>query len=224
MEAVSLVCKRFRRLCLAPELLRTAQLGAEGEAALARCHSLQHFLAQHARHVRSLTLHLKLSSRSEGAAAPAEPEQQAQLGAAVAGCLAACIAATPSSSSMGLQELVLSAATPVAYVEHWLPHLTCLRVLWLGQETETLRLPADMSSLTALRELGLRGRVVSCAGNLCLPALLTRLHVTGRLGDEVLRSQVGNHSCAGLLACAAVPAMLSAAGDLLLWWHMDWPR
>ena len=185
------MCKRLCQLCLAPELLRSVQLGEEGPMAMPRCEELVDFLAQHAQHVRRLTLHLQLSKGSEAAAEPAEDEllQYTQLRAAVGGCLAACAAS--SSSNAGLEELVLSGATPAAQVDHWLPHLPRLQELWVGRELEALALPPAISCLSALRELGLRGsRLLGSLDELRLPLSLTRLQVTGHLGSEVLEHQV----------------------------------
>ena len=185
------MCKRLCQLCLAPELLRSIQLGEEGPMAVPRCEELQDFLAHHAQHVRRLTLHLQLSKGSETTAEPADDEllQYTQLRAAVAGCLAACAAA--SSSSAGLEELVLSGATPAVQIDHWLPHLARLQVLWVGREMEALALPPAISCLTALRELGLRGsRLLGSLDELRLPLSLTRLQVTGHLGSELLERQV----------------------------------
>lgn len=187
---MSLVCQRLRQLCLAPELLRSVQLAAWGLSAPLRCRSLQLFLAQHAQHVRRLTLHAQLQDAAEEIPLPVEPEQQAQLGAAVAGCLAACAAA--AGDHAGLEQLVLSSATDVsqADAEQWLPRMQQLRVLWLGRESDAVALPAAISHLTALRELGLRAQAVTCNGALCLPASLTRLQVSGGAATELIGQQV----------------------------------
>lgn len=192
LQVVCFVCKRFRQLCMAPELLRLVQLATLGAVA-PRCGSLQQFLSRHAQHVRRLTLHLapinELVPPLLGALPGLDDEKQ-QLQAALAVCLAACGAA--SSSGSGLEELVLSAGTPVPPAAVWLPPLARLQVLWLGQERCALELPPSISGLTSLRELGLRAREWAGAGPPLLPLSLTRLHVCGRAADSLLQSQVGS--------------------------------
>ena len=132
LSAACFVCKRFRELCLAPELLRSMQLGAWGPTALPYGQSLQHFLEQHAQHVRRLTLHLQLQDPHLGHPLPYAQHLHDELAAAVAGCLAASAAA--SRGGPGLEELVLSPATDLtrAGTRQWLPRLPRLQVLWMG--------------------------------------------------------------------------------------------
>lgn len=185
-----LACKRLRQLCLAPELLRSIQLAAWGPDALPRAQSLQRFLERHARHVRHLTLHLQLQDPQEELPFAIGPEPLGELDAAVACCLVACAAA--SSSGAGLEELVLAHATDMSLTdaEQWLPRLTRLQVLWMGRETEALALPAHLSRLTALRELGLRAMAFPSYDEVRLPTSLTRLQVTGEGGTALIEHKV----------------------------------
>ncbi|PRW45179.1 lactation elevated 1 [Chlorella sorokiniana] len=191
LASLAFVCKRLRQLCLAPELLRSVQLAVWGPAALPRGCSLQRFLEQHGQHVRRLTLQLQLQDPQEEAFFRIMPESHAQLGAAVAGCLAACAAAS-SGGGGGLEELVLSPSTDMsqADAEQWLPHLPRLQVLWMGRETDALALPAAISRLTALCELGLRGLAFPNCDAIRLPPSLTRLQVSGEGGTDLIGGQL----------------------------------
>lgn len=190
LSTVCLACKRLRRLCLAPQLLRSIQLQATElrvELCVAVSQSLQHFLERHAQHVRHLTLRLRYSHISEEMKQHSPP-----LGAAVAGCVAACAAASSGGGSGGLEQLVLSAETDAAQVDlaRWLPGMTRLQALWIGRDSGALALPLAISQLSALRELGLRASAFGVRADFLLPASLTRLHVCGPWVPDLLRHQV----------------------------------
>lgn len=175
LERVALVSKRFRELCLAPQLLRQLRVftnsddGAAGM--LQRTASALQFLTAHAAHVHDLEMHI--NDRNSSGTRVLTSSQQRQLEADVAGCLAACAAAAGA-----LQELRIDEPTPLRSVA-WLPALQQLQLLELGSPEEPLRLPAAASKLTALKMATLRGAPLVLEGR--LPPGLTCLCIRGSL-------------------------------------------
>ncbi|KAL4452185.1 hypothetical protein ABPG75_007847 [Micractinium tetrahymenae] len=192
-NVAALVCKRFRQLCLAPELLRCVQLAVVGERAVPRCRGLLAFLLAHAQHVRRLTLHACISEARPEEAPDGELGDPA-LRLELQGVLQQCCAALGAAGAA--EEVILSAATPVADAA-WLASLPRLRLLWVGTDDAPLELPAGFSRLR-LREVGLRGRTVRLADP-CLPPGVTRLHLAGSGAAEMLPQQLPHLTCLSAL-------------------------
>lgn len=184
-KVAALVCKRFRQLCLDPELLRIVQLAAVGERAVPRCRALLAFLQAHARHVRRLTVHACVSE-ARPSEAPEEQLGDPALRQELAQVLQQCWDVLGAAGAA--QEVVLSAATPVANTA-WLAGLASLRLLWVGTDDAALELPAGFSELR-LREVGLRGSTVRLSDPRLSPTL-ERLHLAGSGAAGMLAEQVG---------------------------------
>lgn len=162
MKHVACVRKRFRTLCLAPQLVHNLRISIHsGSRQLARCEALLAFLAAHGQHVQTLRLHV--GRPVDGGESPA------RLTAAVASCLGAC------GASGSLQQLVLSAGTPVSSYA-WLSGLTGLRLLHLGEEGAALQCPPGITRLQCLGELILRGSHIDLGG-VRLPPSLSKLEI-----------------------------------------------
>ena len=92
---MALVSKRFRALCVAPQLLRSVEVITsavqDGEELLPRVASALRFLTAHAAHVHQLGLHV--DGRGSGGHQTLFGSPARQVEADVAGCLAACATA-----------------------------------------------------------------------------------------------------------------------------------
>ncbi|KAL4448515.1 hypothetical protein ABPG75_005734 [Micractinium tetrahymenae] len=199
-KSVSLVCKRLHAPCLATQLLRSLNvvidLGDSNER-IARAYALVAFLAAHARHVRTLQLRI----------IPAEHagDARSQVEAAVAGCLAACGAAS------ALEQLFVSEETPPGRGAIFLPALTRLQKLQFGGLDTALHLAPSISRLQRLEEASLSGSPIRLPST--LPASITRLCLSDGVSKHLPRqlSQLTG------LQCLEMEAFYSAASmDALL--------
>lgn len=162
---VARVSRRFRSLCLAPELLHRVDFTAKGEAenAVRRLHAFLAFLLEHAQHVRVIHLNANLDllpARERDAAA-----------ALVASCLLAS-----NRLADALEHLTIHPNTPLITTA-WLPGLTALTKLTMGSVAEKLNLPPDFSQLRALASAELAGRPLGVDEGARLPPGLTRLRL-----------------------------------------------
>ena len=191
IRTICLVNKRLRELCLSLPLLGSLVVDIGGARALPRTVALRQFLAAHAAHIRELDLHI-------GSPHGLPAAQQMVLSAAVAGCMVACAAAG------ALQQLNVSAATH-PYSTSWLPQLTALRKLRLGNPQRPLQLPEGVSRLMALQDAELAGAPVELEGG--LPPSLTSLFLQDPVSTEMPR-QVG---CCRRGLCAAADSVVAIA-------------
>ena len=206
-RSVALVSKRFRALCLAPQLLHSldVSVGGSADSVLQRSAALLQLLTAHAAHVEELVLDIEpVADEGDEGAGQLSDSQQQELAANVAGALTACAAAGV------LQRLTVGAETLLPSLA-WLPALRPLQKLQLGNDGWPLRLPAAFSRLTALADATLTGRPVALEGP--LPPNLTRLHLNDTSGPElplqarrtsaaVHRTVGGSAEQLGKLACA----------------------
>lgn len=162
---MALVSQRLRALCLAPQLLRslTVSVTLDRSAFLPAATAALQFLTAHAAHVRQLDFNIE--SYKHRLALQYDAERR-ELEAAVAGCLAAC------ATAGCLQHLRIGSDTALHSMA-WLPALRQLQTLELGNEEQTLQLPAAVTRLTALQEASLTCDSLYLNGR--LPPSLTRL-------------------------------------------------
>lgn len=175
LRSVSLVSKRFHRLCTGPQLLRNLRLRCVGLAAV---ESLAQFVCKHARHLR--TLHATFMRG---------PEPLADLAAAITA------AVTAAGAAGQLQELTVVSGwnselpeptgwTPLPTA--WLPAVSTLRRLEISiySPSDPLRIASGILCLTALESLELNGHFVFGAG-VALPTSITCLELQSADPHEV---------------------------------------
>ena len=181
---MALVSKRFRALCLAPQLLRSLDvtIGGGAGSVLPRTAALLQFLAAHAAHVRELDI--EIHPLSSGGADLLSDSQLQEAGENVAGALMECAAGA-------LCSLLVGPETPLAGTA-WLPALRHLQELYVGDADQPLFLPAASSQLTALAHADLLGSPLVLEGP--LPPSLTRLSVQDEASAE-LPGQVRQAGC-----------------------------
>lgn len=127
---MALVNKRLSGLCLAPQLqnLRVSIRSEDSSAVVQRARSLLGLFTAHARHVRSLDLHVDLPR-------DAQSRQWMEVAALVTGCLTAC-----GTAGGALELLAVSSSTPLASTA-WLCGLSSLQKLdGMGEQPPALHL------------------------------------------------------------------------------------
>lgn len=188
---MALVSKRFRTLCVAPQLLRrlcvrvrrqhqpeASEQGSIRQEVLPRSAAQLEFLAVHAApHVQKLDLDVHYSELWPHQDVQWTDAHFHELAANVAGALAVCAAAGQ------LRHLRIDADTRLATLA-WLPLLRQLQSLELGNPYDALHLPAGVSRLTALVDANLK-----CALHLegPLPPNLTQLRLENSDSEELPR-------------------------------------
>lgn len=186
----ALTSKRFRRICLAPSLLRTVTqecMHTSPSDVIPRTRSLLHFLAAHAAHVRTLRLNIDVNEF--------DGPESAELSALIASCLTACGAAGQ------LECLVLEGGfTPASTAS--LLTLTALRQLEIVSD-DLAPLPAGLSRLTALVDARAIDSAVLLAEGATLPPALTRLCLNHEFEAPLLPRQIFSLSALVELAVAA---------------------
>ncbi|KAL4444351.1 hypothetical protein ABPG75_012088 [Micractinium tetrahymenae] len=208
LERAALVCRRFRHLCLAPELLESIKVTSlfvppfpNTAGPPERLRALLALLTTHGRHVRRLEL------RAYEGFGPHT--------LLVAGCLAALGAAAAAGGR--LEWLDVSHVPPLS--ADWLPALVHLTELKLYCSMELpLVLPAGISRLTALQAATLMASPLELKGPR-LPAALARLMVSDSTSTQLppQLSTLGALSSLSLVRCpyeAASVACLSALPSL----------
>lgn len=180
-EHVALVCKRLLGLTRSPELLADCCIGIIGSDTdvLPRLRAAVTFLCTHGQHIRRLEL---CAEPTAGAAYP--PRSAKELEALVASCLAAI-----SAAGGRLGTLVVGEQTPVVCTA-WLPALTALAELDMGNRQYQLQLPNGISRLSCLRLVHLRGSMLHLPAD-GLPPSLTELGLQGSSTAELSGAQVG---------------------------------
>jgi hypothetical protein len=175
---VSLVSKRFRQLCLEPELLREVKVDISGAQLLPRSRAFLQFLIVQAQHVRRLTLGI---TPPDGADELAKIE----LNALAVACLSSCATVGKLESMTVLTQTQLGSHA-------WLPALLKLTYLALNNSKQDVVLPAGMSRLTALQSLWVAGNLAEFDP----PPSLTYLHFPGHTGASAPEGVVeAGHGC-----------------------------
>ena len=156
---MSLVSKRFRALCLAPQLIREVSLSLYHKHDVhATLRSLNHWLAFNAQHVHDMHLDITL------------PADRAVDSGLVVGCLATCCTAAP------LKKLALSFRTqenPPTLA--WLMTVRCtLADLYLSL-SNAVTIDTPLQQCTALTDLTLDCRDLEFSPGCRLPSSLTSL-------------------------------------------------
>lgn len=208
-EFIPLVCRRWRRLCQAPELLR--QLGIEldffdskRDSLLPSLRSLATWMGQAAGHVHSLSLELSIL-------VPVPAAERAEVEALLASMVAVCGAG-------GLQRLRLATISALRF-SSWLGMARSLCSLRLSGNTDDddddgarSELTVPLHNLTSLERLSMHDLRFSGArqGMQSLPPSLTSLELT--LMAPYLPSQVCTRSqpwhampCMPCMSCLAMP-------------------
>ena len=189
------MCRRFRQLCLAPELLRTVRISKRFGGAAAAARSLLAWLARHGAHVRQLDLELSVFCCGADAGSAEEEE----LGSLVAACVRAVAG--------HLQQLRLGFGTPLVHLA-WLPQLRSLQSLDASNNFyRELCFAFDASGMAALQEMRLAGHPLVLQATARLPIALTSLTVDGSgksssMPQQVIRAGMGGPSHSTLVpAC-----------------------
>jgi len=162
------VCKRFRALCLAPQLLRSVKVLLGGNTMPPRLHAFIPFLATHGRQVHSLLVSCQVATAEQHEAALP--------------LLCASLAACNGSAGSNFWELDVSYD---AWLENtgWLAGMARLRRLDLAA-FQGLELSASISCLHFLEEAELTGWPIDWSEVCRLPPSITHLCLMGQSLDE----------------------------------------
>lgn len=209
---VPLVSKRWRDLARSPALLRQLVIELRSEDALPALHSLSAGLLRRAAgHTESLHLAVDgphdcapgpslfdASAADAAAQAAAEGDAMVDEGASAAlDALAGCLAALAGPGPRSLSHLVLETGyLPFSLAEPWATAaLRNVRRLCIRSPGAALCVSAPLQALGSLVELSLEGAPLALGRAVRLPAGLTKLHLGGAEGADILGKVGGCRGC-----------------------------